>query len=148
MNESARETFLTYRDILSRVADACLAAEGYLRKFRLDAKEPWQNMVEEIADVQHELARSIEAYLTDGSEEILSTRVQYEPEFEDREEPQSIGAALKWSTKTNDEIVELLDNIAGKFDARDIHDDLEELEDKVNAVGRKISMIRVTAEDV
>lgn len=148
MTRSARETFLTWRDVLSRVADECLASEGYLRKFRMDAREPWQNMIDAIADEQHELATGIRDYLADGTEKLLSTRIQYEPELDDCNPPQSIGDALNWSTKTNDEIVKLLDSLAAKFDAEEIHDDLEELKDKVGAVGRKISMIRVTAEDL
>lgn len=147
MTESQRDTFMRYGDLLSAAADKCLVAESALINHKHEANSSWQSMIESVAEQEHSLALTIKEYCSRGPEKILDTRTQYKKQEEPIPEPASLGAALSRLNDTNDEVASILGQQAEKFEGAEIGEEVRQLGDKVEAIGRKISMIRLTARD-
>ena len=147
MTRSTRDTFMSYGDVLSEIADKCLVAETRLINHKHEANATWQSMIELVAEEEHHLALALKQYAMDGPEKIIATRLQYKRQDAPIPEPQTLGDAINNINRTNDEIASLLESQAEKFDGTELHDAFDELHDQIKAVGRKISMIRVTARD-
>jgi len=143
-----RQTFVTYGELLSFVADKCLVAEGQLRSHGRDVREPFRMMIEEVADAEYSLALDLKQYAAEGPTKIVATRIQYMVDTEQNKTPDTVGSALKVLLGTNDEIEEILKGVAERFPDGEMQDELTSLRIKVESVARRISMIRVTAEDV
>lgn len=148
MADPDNKTFVSYAELLSAMGDRCLLAETYLLEARSGADDPWGALVEELADRERGLGESLKAFSRDGPEDMLSQRIQYTLEMPTANAPDSLNAAIDELARTNDEIESLLGQQAEKATAGTIREEFRNLRETVEAISRKISMIRVTSSDV
>lgn len=129
-------------------AEECLLAESYLRDSRDLAGDPWPSMVDRVAKAERDLGEGLRQFAKNGPPDVLSARTQYTIGFSDQQPPDSLGAAIKRLDDVNHTLVGLLAQQAEKAGFEELKEDTEQLRQKVEAVARQISLIRVSSEDV
>jgi len=142
------QTFLSYGELFSHCAGRCREAERAIRS-RLDKLDaPYSKAMELVADAEHRLATDLAGYAEKGPDNLVCTRVQYTLEESAPAEARSLADALQNVVRVNEQLAEVLSDQADKAALDTLRETLETIGREIEAVNRRISMIRVTARDV
>lgn len=139
---------MSYEDVLRETASRCRLASECLRECRHDVEAPWQSMIEQIATAEESLAASLSQFADEGPATLLATRIQYVSESGQKQRSRTVGGALKQLVQTNDEVRALVSQQAEKALAAEAAHETFQLSNKIDAVNRKISMIRQSSRDL
>lgn len=143
-----RDTFLSYRELLEHSADRCARAAQALRARLAGAGERETLTMQAVADAEQELSDVLNDYATSGPEDLLKTRLQYQLQEEEPPAPRSLEEAFERLLEVNAQIAEIFHDQAVKNAVVDFGDILENVRERVDATGRRISEIEQTAQDV
>ncbi len=146
--QKTRGTFMSYEEVLRESANRCQMASNRLRNSCDDVAAPWRSMIEQIVRAEDGLATSLNRFADEGPAELLATRTQYIPLDQTKPDAPTVGAALKQLIRTNDEIKALVAQQSEKVVATKAMHETTQLSNKIDAVSRKISMIRQSSRDL
>jgi hypothetical protein len=143
-----QQTYLSYAELFAHAAQRCLKAETALRAQIGKAEGPYAQAVELIAEAEHGLAKGLSAYASDGPVNTISTRLQYKPEEDAMPPPATLRQALDNITRVNEELAEVFLERADREAPESLRDRVDTVRQEIKGVNKRISMIRLTAEDV
>lgn len=103
--------------------------------------------VEKVVQHEKELVSFLRDYISSGSKSVLDTRIQFaeEPSQPDIDSPQE---ALQATTGLNDKMIRELQDQMAKNIPQDFKEALQNLAERIRETNQKISMVRVTEQDV
>lgn len=146
---STRKTFLSYRELIERAVERCREAENTLRAHVEEADERYAMTWATVADVEADLARSLADYAKDAPDEVLHTRLQYQPDTEGTEEVASnLSEAIEHLIAVNNAIADLFHHEAADTPLPTLQEALENVRENVDATNRKITQIRQSAHEL
>ncbi len=143
-----RETFISFEELFHSFSEQCFSAEQALRRTLQQADEPYSEGLKLVADAQHSLGQELRNCADQGPENLLATRLQYTLEQPRDAEADTAGAAVKGITRLNRELESVLKDLVDKTPQESISEMIDALRREVDTVNRKISMIRVSMQDV
>lgn len=145
---TTRDTFITCKVLLDRLAGQCLDAERDLRRTLPEAEQPYRAGLELIADTQHSLASDIKKFADHGPASLLQTHLQYVPDHTlVSRRVDSVGAAIKHVERVNSEIDQALNDLKENAPQASVSDPVESLRRQLGPLKRKISLIRNSLRD-
>ena len=143
-----QQTFLSYGELFSRSAQRCLAAEKSIREHIPQLQEPYSQAAELVAEAEHRLATDLTEFASKSPDNIVCTRVQYKLDETPPPAPQTVADAMANLTQVNEQLATMLLDQADKTELDTLRDTLETLHQEIEATNKRISMIRITAEDI
>lgn len=143
-----RETFISCAELFYHFAERCFRAEKALRDSMQQVDEPYRQGLELVAQVQHALGEELEKHAEKGPENLISTRLQYTPDQQLEPGAGSAGTAVQDITRVNGELLQVLQDVEEKMSPESIREMVGALRAEVDSFNRKISMIRLSMQDV
>lgn len=145
-----QDTFLSSAQLLERAAMRCREAERDLRNHFHEAGEGQLMEIKNIADQEHQLACALERFVEAGPDKVLNTRLQYQLDSKllKNISSRSLDDAVNQLTRLNSELATTFHDQAVKSGSPSVCEAMETISTEVNAINRRISMIRITAQDL
>jgi len=144
------DTFLSSAQLLERAVIRCREAEQGLRNYFGHAGELRLMEMKNIADQEHQLACALERFVETGPANVLNTRLQYQLDSRllKKINSSSLDDAVDQLTLLNSDLVSTFQDQALKSGSPSVREAMQSICTEVNAINRRISMIRVTARDI
>ena len=144
------DTFLSSAQLFERAAIRCREAEQGLRNYFGQAGEARLMEMKNIADQEHQLACALERFVESGPAKVLNTRLQYQLDSKllKKISSRSLDDAVDQLTSLNNDLASTFHDQALKSGSPSVREAMENISTEVNAINRRISMIRVTAQDI
>lgn len=145
-----QETFLTSAQLFERAAFRCREAETGLRNKLQVLNESKRMEMTSIADQEQLLASALEGYAQHGPQKVLNTRVQYQLEsgLDRKIQSHTLDEAYHQLTRLNKNLMNTFHDQALKCGSPSVSEAMKNISTEIDAVNRRISMIRVTAQDL
>lgn len=143
-----RETFISYRELLSRSAQQCTQAGRSVMAYVTEVRPPYREAMVLVAREERELGVKLEGYAEKSAASVICTRLQYKPEEGELPTPRSPDTALQNVTQVNRELVAILQDLADKSAPDTVYESLDAIRQNIDRVNKRISMILLTAQDV
>jgi hypothetical protein len=145
-----RHTYLSTAEFIQRAAERCREAEMGLRTHLSEAGEADMMALKSVADAEHLLACALERYVDSGPKEVLKTGIQYQMDssIESKLDPRSLDEAIAQLTRLNMDLSRSFRDQASKAGTLHMSEAMDNISTEIDAISRRISMIRVTARDL
>ena len=145
-----QDTFLSSAQLLERAASRCREAEKDLRKKLESVSESKRLEISNVAHQEHLLACALEGYIKHAPKKVLNTCLQYQFDSSLQKEihSHSVDDTYEQLTQLNEDLVKSFHDQAMKAGSPSFSEAMENVSREINAVNRRISMIRITAQDL
>lgn len=145
-----RDTFISCAELLRAEAQRSENAESNLRAHLQATPEPFAGALRQAADLERDLATLLRGYADAGPKHVIGTRLQYTADSHSNThaDPENPDDALRQLVAVNKVISDNLLTAVRNDIPAEVAEELDTLWRDADKLGRRISMIHVTMQDI